>query len=797
MMTDAPAERVARLLEILRPVADELVVAVDSRVEVATLSQLRDLTDRLTRVEYRPPPERMLAWLHRQCRGRWILRIDGDEVPSARLLDELAVATAARDVTHYWLSRRWLHGDDRHWIDAPPWRPDFQPRLVRNDPALLRFPGIMHVEVSEEGPARFLEASLYHSLLLDASEEERAEKAWRYERERPGIRVEGGIAQNAYYLPERFPDLPLADVPADDLTLIEAVRSATPQPAPERPLPIDLVPLAEVDRHWERRPLAGSAYRAQLRPVDPPPRLAAGRTASLTVAVANLGTERWPWQWEAHPMIRLTYRWRDADRRAVGEEGIRTPMPADLHPGTEALVPMAVRAPERPGPHRLAIDLVHELVRWFGCEAVVDIDVAPPNRVALIGSLSPLRRLGPDAIVRAHLMQLADAVPWIEPVLISASPAATERFGCESIEGPGNYLSAGLDQRRRLTGTGLRLERRLARLLADAERVGRGEEPRLVPELGRTFLSGLAPSQLLVVASAGSLTSRSRAELWEQAATALAAAAMGVPVLISGVSVGPFTNRSDRRIAARLFNTAREVVVRDGERSRRALADLGVAPTAIREEPDHAMALRPAPRREAHAALARQGIDGERPFAVANLHQSDWREPALASIAAIVEHLADSGVPTVFMPHCVEGPDDDRRAHALLARLVRPRAEVALLDPLPPDDVLAAIVAGARIAYGTRYHLAVLAAAAGVPALGLLGDTHAQVKLAALRDLAPDGVRAVDVAAGPEAALEAVRELLAGSPAARRPSGHLPAVAWLRAAATTRTEPRRAETQPA
>jgi len=84
-----PAERVGAILETVRAAADEVVVAVDAATPAAESTQLAALADRLVRVEYVPPFERYLAWLHSLCRGEWIFGLDGDEFPSASLIEAL------------------------------------------------------------------------------------------------------------------------------------------------------------------------------------------------------------------------------------------------------------------------------------------------------------------------------------------------------------------------------------------------------------------------------------------------------------------------------------------------------------------------------------------------------------------------------------------------------------------------------------------------------------------------------------------------------------------------------------
>jgi hypothetical protein len=161
-MTDAPLDQVAAAIAPLRPFADEIVVAVDARIGLDLPAAHTAFADSVVRVPYVPPVERSLAWLHAQCSCDWTLRIDSDEIASPALAARLPELTRSRDVTHYWIPRRWLFPDRAMYLTEWPWLPDYQLRLVQNEPALLRFPGTVHTSVTCLGPARYLTEPIYH-----------------------------------------------------------------------------------------------------------------------------------------------------------------------------------------------------------------------------------------------------------------------------------------------------------------------------------------------------------------------------------------------------------------------------------------------------------------------------------------------------------------------------------------------------------------------------------------------------------------------------------------------------------
>jgi mannosyltransferase OCH1-like enzyme len=60
-------------------------------------------------------------------------------------------------------------------------------------------------------------------------------------------------------------------------------------------------------------------------------------------------------------------------------DGPRTAFPSDVGPGEPAIVPLDTIAPVVPGRYTLEPDVVHEGVRWFGCDASLDLHVDTPE----------------------------------------------------------------------------------------------------------------------------------------------------------------------------------------------------------------------------------------------------------------------------------------------------------------------------------------------------------------------------------------------------------------------------------
>jgi hypothetical protein len=376
--TREPASRVAALLAPLRGVADEVVVAVDHRVPEDRLGAYEDQADRLVRFEH-SGTNRGMAWLHAQCSGEWVLALAGDEVVSRELVAALPELVRERALRQCWFPTRWVWPDRAHWLDELPWWPDFHNRLVRNDGATW-FEGRKHTGARPQLPMRYVEAPLYHLACVMEPPAAREERVRRYEAQAPGLRAHGGGGLNErMYLPERFARRPPAPIPDEDRPLVAAVLDAPPDAGARRPRgPVALGLRDEIDAAWAGRPLDEAAYRGKIAPMERDHRIAVGEQRPLFVRVHNDGTVTWPAGHDAWPEIRLSYHWLAPDGRVVVHDGVRTPFTEAVAPGRSAIVGAVVSAPEEPGEHVLVLDLVHEHVRWFGCETRIAMAVERP-----------------------------------------------------------------------------------------------------------------------------------------------------------------------------------------------------------------------------------------------------------------------------------------------------------------------------------------------------------------------------------------------------------------------------------
>jgi hypothetical protein len=369
MMSRKPAPQVRAILELFRPLVDEIVLAADRTGDPETLSQTADLADKRFAID--PAPlNRRLGWLHSHCECDWILRFDDDEVPSAALLASLDQLVSDRQPMGVALSRRWLYGSRQRWITTEPWSPDYQIRLVRNAPGAWRFPGRLHEPVEIVGDLRLVDLPIYHVELLLADAYARRAKREQYDGVRPGL-VSADFPVNRFYTPEDHAGVETATTPPEDVELIAAVEHGAVRPEGASPRSAVADGSAwDAERFIASREVSPGAYRAAIELVRPPERLSAAVTREHEIVVTNLGDEPWP-AGDYPPLFRLGYRWRTRTG-ATAFEG-RCLFTERVRPGSSTRMLARIEPPPVSGAYLLELDVVHEHVRWFGCEAAYHI----------------------------------------------------------------------------------------------------------------------------------------------------------------------------------------------------------------------------------------------------------------------------------------------------------------------------------------------------------------------------------------------------------------------------------------
>ena len=290
------------------------------------------------------------------------------------------------------------------------------------------------------------------------------------------------------------------------------------------------------------------------------------------------------------------------------------------------------------------------------------------------------------------------------------------------------------------------LECVLAQLHADRERPSTSELvalpqvqalPEVLHPLAQTvermveFADAIATMDAVVVSGGGNLNSRYGWLLYERAAAVRAAEHAGVPVYVTGQSLGPVLNPEDAQVLERMLRTARSVTVREHS-SLAWCRERGIdARLSVDDATDYLAA---SPARTLHYAegvSAGQALDelSERYVCVT---VNECTEQQAQQIARLLDNMwREHGYAPVFLSHFgdPQNPESgDIQVHQRIAEQLSPSTPATLLPILHADQSIT-VHRAAAFTLTSRYHPAVFSAAAGIPVLALVPDAFTQMRV--------------------------------------------------------------------
>lgn len=244
------------------------------------------------------------------------------------------------------------------------------------------------------------------------------------------------------------------------------------------------------------------------------------------------------------------------------------------------------------------------------------------------------------------------------------------------------------------------------------------------------FADAIATMDAVVVSGGGNLNSRYGWLLYERAAAVRAAEYAGVPVYVTGQSLGPVLSPEDAQVLERMLRTARSVTVREHS----SLAWCRERGIDARLSVDDATDYLPAsPARTLHYAegvSAGQALD-ELPERYVCVTVNECTEQQAQQIACLLDNMwREHGYAPVFLSHFgdPQNPESgDIQTHQRIAEQLSPSTPATLLPILHADQSVT-VHRGAAFTLTSRYHPAVFSAAAGIPVLALVPDAFTQMR---------------------------------------------------------------------
>lgn len=314
-----------------------------------------------------------------------------------------------------------------------------------------------------------------------------------------------------------------------------------------------------------------------------------------------------------------------------------------------------------------------------------------------IGVTDGMIHIGDEAMFESAVKQLR-ARGVDEFVGVSVNPADTsQRYGIESIQRIG--FAPGTEA----------AEQRLARILA------------LEPEAGdpaQAVIDAVRRADGVLVTGGGNLSSLWPSHVYERAALAGIAQALGKPFVISGQTLGPALDGDDRTKVAALLASARLAGVREPDSAALAAA-LGIP--GVRQLVDDASFL-----------IDDAATPGDYCAVTLANHVGAADRGAFESRAAeLLDRIAaTTGLRIIFSAHFAAiDRAESRGDSAMHARVAAHMSAPWSIEPTTDSAASARFARNAGLVVSSRYHPTVFAVAAGVPTIGIHVDDYTQTKL--------------------------------------------------------------------
>ena len=538
-LTRGPTARVAAQLALLRDVADEIVVGLDTSVAAELAHPLEDVADVLVHYPYADPVDRPVGWVHSLCTRDWILWVDDDEIPSAAA----RVDRARRDRRP---SRDPLLRPPPHALAATRrasssgrrGSPTSSCGSCRTTARVVWFPGITHWPIQAIGPHRYLDTPLYHTDLLLNPVERRRAKVRRYEARDPGP-ARRRAADERRLLPAGGPrGAHVAPIDPADRETVARILALEPWPEPRPPAQPD------PRRHARggRRALARRAGDRRALPRSGRARRRAGAVRARRAARRRRARRE-----RGHACLAAGGR-RLARRSGSPTAGSTTPAPSSSRTGCGRrfrLRSRPKRSLDRPGRRPRPAGRPGGTRSSSTCSTSTSAGSAARRRRRwTCGPRSASRSSARTSeAATAAAAALAEVAPSVRPLLLTSSPERTT----DAPRLPGRARRAGVRPGRREAG---RVVRATAGALARRRRssatprcFGRGRGHGSPRPRGTRFSTRL---ELTRTRSSSSATARFAASGRARGAPATRAA-----VLAAGDVVGLETRPSGPRVRAR------------------------------------------------------------------------------------------------------------------------------------------------------------------------------------------------------------------------------------------------------
>ena len=266
----------------------------------------------------------------------------------------------------------------------------------------------------------------------------------------------------------------------------------------------------------------------------------------------------------------------------------------------------------------------------------------------------------------------------------------------------------------------------------------------------KLILKEFATAHLLFNNGGGNINTLLSGELYKQTVAIIAASFFRLPIILSGQTIGPITNKLQALVVKIALNRADLITLRDEDVSKYRLIKIGVNKPTIKDTCDDAIGLPIIDKKEVKRLILENGGNSwleirSTIIAIINMNgylkamgkkSVDEFQNELDLLTITADRLVkDFKAKILFVPTDYGKSSDDRP----LLNKIKTRMEFkdkALVINKEYDAVQYKNLIGiGEIAIGVRYHFTVFATSMGVPCIALANGVYQKTKLKGIMDI--------------------------------------------------------------
>ena len=271
-----------------------------------------------------------------------------------------------------------------------------------------------------------------------------------------------------------------------------------------------------------------------------------------------------------------------------------------------------------------------------------------------------------------------------------------------------------------------------------------------IHKIGRDIINEISSADILFNNGGGNINTLLAKELYKQTLTIWAAAKLNVPIIVSGQTIGPITNKLHAYIVKKALNYADIITFRDKAVSLNRVKMIGVYKPVLKDTADDAISLPYLSNQVVqdlileNAGYRWQKISANIIVAInmngylkamgKNNINEFYKEIELFTKIAdkIVEKYKAK---ILFIPTDYNSASDDRPLLKKIQNKMKHKQKTLVIEKEYDAIQYKSLIGLANMAIGARYHFNVFATSMGVPCIGIANGIYQKTKLKGVMDL--------------------------------------------------------------